>query len=274
LQLANSPAKIVEAFAVNGSKNTVPVPSQAGITPGAASYNDGFPILCDTPVNEGGIPPSMQDMNGILNEATAISQWLNAGGVFTFDATFAAAVGGYPSGAQILQASGGGYWRSVIDNNSNNPDTGGSGWVATGGAVTPPAFSSVYAAAQQTLAVGSSKVLFNTVEFDTGLWSGVNQRFVANLAGFYRISGSVMLEAPGGQLLATLVYKNGALLKQCFQAPQVSTGNLSLPFDALVQCAIGDYLEVFLNVPLTPVLAGQAGSNQAYVFAQAEYAGS
>jgi hypothetical protein len=274
MQLSNAPAKIVEPFAINGSKNVIPVPTQVSILPGAASYNDGFPLLCDTPVNLGGIPPSMQDMNGILHDATAVSQFLNAGGVFPFDATFAAAIGGYPSGAQVLQASGGGYWRSILDNNVNDPDTGGAGWVATGGAVIPGGFSSVYAAAQQSLAIGNSKVLFNTVEFDTGIWDAVNQRFKAQYAGRYRISGAVMLSAPTGQLLASQIYKNGALYKQCFQAPQVSTGNLSLPFDALVPCGIGDYVELFLNVPVTAVLAGQVGSNQAFVFAQAQYAGA
>jgi hypothetical protein len=83
-----------------------------------------------------------------------------------------------------------------------------------------------------------------------------------------------MLAAPDGQLLATQIFKNGAIAKQCFQAPQVSDGNMSLPFDAVLNLAAGDYLEAFLVAPGAAVLAGQVGSNQAYVFAQAEYLGT
>ena len=276
MQLANAPSQIVEPFAVNGSKNVIPVPSQVAITPGAASYDDGFPLLCDTPVNEGGIPPSMQDMNGILNEISAVSQWTNAGGLFVYNSAFSAAIGGYPNGAMLLQASGAGYWRSSVDNNTSDPDTGGEGWVSFGSATGLPVAttSSVYASAQQTLAVGTSKVLFDTVEFDSGIWNAANKRFVAPYAGLYDISGAVMLSAPGGQLLATQIFKNGALAKQCFQSPQVSTGNLSLPFDAIINCGVGDYIELYVSVPETPVAAGQVGSNQAFVFAQACYLGT
>jgi hypothetical protein len=223
-----------------------------------------------TAVNAGGVPPSGQDFNGILNELSALSLWYNAGAGFAYDAPFAAAVGGYPKGARVLQAAGNGYWRSTVDNNLTDPDSGGAGWVPEGASY----LSSVYASAQQTLALGTSKVLFDTVEFDDGLWNAGAHRFVAPYAGRYRVGGSVMLAAPGGQLLSTQIFKNGALAKQCFQAPQVSDGNMSLPFEALLNLAAGDYLEVFLVAPGAAVLAGQVGSNQAYVFAQAEYLGT
>jgi hypothetical protein len=122
--------------------------------------------------------------------------------------------------------------------------------------------------------MGSSKILFDTVEFDDGLWNAGAQRFVAPVAGRYRLSGSVMLSAPDGQLLATQIFKNGTLAKQCFQAPQVSDGNMSLPFEAVLNLAAADYLEAFLVAPGAAVLAGQVGSNQAFVFAQAEYLGT
>jgi hypothetical protein len=270
MQLANAPVKVVLPFAAAGSKNAIPVPSQIPITPGAASWTDGFPPLTMTPVTAGGIPPSGLDFNGVFNAISALSLWFNAGASFAYDATFAAAIGGYPAGARVFQAGGAGYWLSVVDNNLSNPDTGGAGWMPQGSKKT----SSVYASAQQTLAVGSSKILFDTVEFDSGLWNAANKRFVALYAGLYRMSGSVMLSAPGGQNLATQIFKNGALAKQCFQAPQVSDGNLSLPFEAIVSLAVGDYLEAYMSVTQTSVLAGQVGSNQAFVFAQLEYIGT
>ncbi len=268
--LASAPSKVVEAFAAGGGKNVIPVPSQIGITPGAASWTDGFPPLTRTDPIAGGVGPSGLDMNGALNAISALSIWYNAGAGFPYDAVFSATVGGYPAGARVLQASGAGYWRSTVDNNVTDPDTGGAGWVPEGASV----LSSVYASAQQTLALGTSKILFDTVEFDDGLWDVTDHRFVAPYAGRYRVAGSVMLAAPDGQLLATQIFKNGAIAKQCFQAPQVSDGNMSLPFDAVLNLAAGDYLEAFLVAPGAAVLAGQVGSNQAYVFAQAEYLGT
>lgn len=130
MQLSNKPAKIVLPFAASGSKNTIPVPSQIGITAGAASYTDGFPPLTRTPPTSGGTGVAGLDMNGILNEISAPALWACAGGGFPYDSVFSAAVGGYPQGARVLRADGTGYWFSTTDNNTTDPDTGGAGWIA------------------------------------------------------------------------------------------------------------------------------------------------
>ncbi len=277
MQLTGAPPKIIEAFAVNaapsggfGGKRIIPVPSQTGITPGAASYNDGFPPLTMTPL-PGGVVMSGLDMNGILNEATAVDWWMSAGAGFNFDSVFAAAVGGYPIGARVLNAAGNDYWLSIVDNNSNNPDTGGAGWVPS----SKRAVASVYASAQQTLASGTQKVFWNTVEFDQyGLWNAGSQRFQALWAGAYRLSGSIYLPSAPGDNYAIQIMKNGTLAKQCFQFPQVSSVALTLPFDAMISCAINDYLETFLITPVGSLLVGQSGSNQAFVYGQIEFAGA
>lgn len=269
MQLSNAPSKLVLPFANAGQKNTIPVPSQISSTPGAASYTDGFPPLTMEAVSAGGVPPSGLDFNGLLFAMSATDVWDNAGGGYLYDSAFAATIGGYPQGARVLQASGLGYWLSIVDNNTSNPDTGGAGWMPEGGNTT----SSVYASAQQTIAVGSSKIIFDTVEFDSGLWDAANHRFKARFVGKYRMSGTVMLSAPGGQSLSTQIWKNGALAKQCFQAPQVYDGNLSMPFEAILNLAVADFLEAILVVTQTTVLAGVVGSNQPYVFAQLEYLG-
>jgi hypothetical protein len=207
-------------------------------------------------------------MNGGLYQMSAIDVWMSAGGGFPYNSSFSTAIGGYPKGARVFMASGNGYWRSTVDNNVTDPDTGGAGWVPDAGA----AVASVYAAEQNTIAVGTNPVVFDTVEFDpTGMWNATNKQFIAPWSGLYRISGSVLLSSPSGQLLATQIWHNGALAKQCFQAPQVSDGNLSLPFDAVVSLAAGDSIVPYLSVPLTSVQAGVSGSNQAYVYAQLEY---
>lgn len=271
MQLTDAPSKLTVPFANAGGKNVIPVPSQITITPGAASFTDGFPPLTRTKVVDGGVPPAGLDMNGILFDATAIDVWSSLGGGFPYDSVFSAAIGGYPKGARVLRASGTGYWLSLVDNNVTDPDTGGAGWIPDGSSSTS---SSVYASAQQTLAIGESKILYDTVEFDSqGQWDATDKRFVAKWAGTYRLSGSTYLPSPAGQNLAADIYKNGSLVKRCFEYPQVSDVALSLPFNVIVSLAIGDYLEAFLYVDQTAVAAGQSGSNQAYVFAQLEYLG-
>jgi hypothetical protein len=274
MQLSNAPAKLTKAFAFAGSKNIIPIPSQIPITPGAASFTDGFPPLTMTDPLDGGVPPSGLDFNGVLFDLSAIDVWMSVGGGFPYDVVLSAAIGGYPLGARVLMAAGTGYWRSQVDNNTTDPDTGGAGWSPEGSTAS----SSVYASAQQTMAGGAHKILYDTVEFDSqGLWDATNKRFVAKWAGNYRLSGSTFLSAPSAATngLASDIFKNGAHAKRCFQYPQVSDVDLSLPFSAVVALAVGDYLEAYLTITSSvTALAGIVGSNQAYVFAQIEYLGT
>lgn len=102
---------------------TVPVASQIGIQDGAASYNDGFPPDCFTPIAAGGVPPFGQDINGVMNATTSWDQWYQAGAAIPYDATFATAIGGYPQGAVLDSAIVlGTQWFSWSDNNLTNPD--------------------------------------------------------------------------------------------------------------------------------------------------------
>lgn len=271
MQLSGAPAQLVLAWGTGDSSKTnpIPVPSQQGIKPGAASWTDGFPPLCATPVSSGGVPPFKADMDGALFQMSGIDVWMCAGAGFPYSSAFAAAVGGYPNGSRVLMASGLGYWRSTTDNNVTDPDTGGAGWVPD---TISGRVASVYASAQQTINTGTNKIAFDTVDFDpSGMWNEVDAAFVAPWAGTYRLTGAIMLASPGGQLLATQVWASGSLQKQCFQAPQVSDGNLTLPFDAVVSVAAGVQIAPYLVVPLTSVLAGQVGSNKAYVYAQLEF---
>src|SRR5471030_2501257 len=129
---SNAPAKIPLPFANAGTKNTIPTASQIAITPGAASLTDGFPPLTRTPIAAGGVPPFGADMNGILFEISANTQWENAGGFYPYDAAFSTAIGGYRKGAVLARADLRGFWLSLVDNNATNPDTGGAGWSQLG----------------------------------------------------------------------------------------------------------------------------------------------
>lgn len=125
------PVAIVESFGVNGDHNLIPVPSQISVTPGAASFNDGFPPLTRTALTAGGIPPAGLDMNGILYMVSAYCAWLQGGGQFSYDNDFVANNTGYTVGA-ILQSTIDRqlFFFNTVDNNANNPDIDTTDWIA------------------------------------------------------------------------------------------------------------------------------------------------
>lgn len=133
MQASQIPAKFPVAWAAGANASyirSIPTPSQQSVTPGAASFEDGFPPVCFQQVGSGGIPPAGQDFNGILNAITAWLQWQNAGGAVSYDATFATAIGGYPKGAILAAATFPNFWFNTVDGNTSNPDQNGAGWTS------------------------------------------------------------------------------------------------------------------------------------------------
>ncbi len=130
MRSVDRPPRIPLAFAANGARNVIPAASQIAIKAGAASLADGFPPLCMTPRALGGVAPFEQDMNGILYTISVQDVWLAAGGLATFDAAFAAAIGGYPMGAVLASATVPGVrWASTVDNNGGDPGAGAPNWM-------------------------------------------------------------------------------------------------------------------------------------------------
>ncbi len=142
MQSSNLPARVPLAFATDGPKNIIPLASQIAIKPAIASLTDGFPPITMLPDNAGGLAPFGEDFNGILFLLSAQIVWACAGGPMTFDVGFAEAVGGYPKGANLASNTAPGRrWTSVIENNANDPDAGGAGWIV---GAQPPTAREVY----------------------------------------------------------------------------------------------------------------------------------
>ncbi|MBB5442949.1 MULTISPECIES: hypothetical protein [unclassified Paraburkholderia] len=135
MQANQTPTLVPLPFATNGLRNVIPEASQAGVTPGAASFNDGFPPVTMQPKTQGGVPPDGKDFNGILYDLSQTVRWVQAGGQFVYSAPFATDpnVSGYPQGAVLVRADYSGFWFNEADNNTTNPDaTDGSArsWVS------------------------------------------------------------------------------------------------------------------------------------------------
>lgn len=132
MEESGAPTKLPAVWAYDATNPTyvraVPVAPTAQL--GAASFELGFPPATFEPDTAGGAGPWGADPNGILQQITAGLQWLQAGGVQPFDGTWAALpnVGGYPQYAMVRSTTFPGAWISTVDNNTNDPDTGGVDW--------------------------------------------------------------------------------------------------------------------------------------------------
>ena len=127
-------AKFPMPFGQNAGSSYItkpfPTASQSGTNPLLASLNDGFPAATMQP---GGAPYG-QDFTGILYWITAYMQFLQAGGIAPYDATYSGQIGGYPKNALCASSANAELlWLNTTDNNTTDPDVGGaSGWIATG----------------------------------------------------------------------------------------------------------------------------------------------
>lgn len=133
--VSSIPAKfpiVWAASAGGGYVRTIPVASQIGINDGWASLTDGFPPLNFLPLGSGGVPPFGQDMNGILKEISAWSQWAQAGGGIPWDSSFSSQIGGYPKGATVGSPSTIGVsYLNLADNNGSNPESAPANWAGS-----------------------------------------------------------------------------------------------------------------------------------------------
>src|SRR6185312_13578810 len=120
------PYKFAEiwAAAAAGGYVTDPIPGTA--TGADASQHLGFPPITAMLPGAGGIPPTIQDFNGVLFYLSAWVRWQQTGTAVPYDATFQSNIGGYPNGA-VVGSTVVPYrkWLSTADNNTSNPDTGG-----------------------------------------------------------------------------------------------------------------------------------------------------
>lgn len=127
----DTPAYNAIPFAQGGLKNTIP---NSTASEGAASFTQGFPPETMNPINAGGVPPAGRDMNGILNQLSSHQVWLNAGGMYKFDAALATAIGGYKVGAVVQSDDSLSAYVCTVDGTTSDPNdlplpAGWSPWI-------------------------------------------------------------------------------------------------------------------------------------------------
>ncbi|WP_079953299.1 phage tail protein [Salmonella enterica] len=131
MKLNDTPRQLAVPFASDGAKNTVPdKATQQTKESGNAAYDSGFPPVTMTPIAAGGIPPHGRDFNGLMHDITAAIRYVQAGGLYTYNADFAGAIGGYAKDAILAGTETPSIWLNTIDDNLTGPEDGDSaGWV-------------------------------------------------------------------------------------------------------------------------------------------------
>lgn len=122
----DAPAKQPKPFGVNGQRDAILPTTPSGDN--AASYESGFPPITMILKTAGGKPPKGQNMNQILYELSALGRWSSTGSLNSYDSAFSTAIGGYPSGAQLISDDQLNIYINTVDGNTTNPNTGGAGW--------------------------------------------------------------------------------------------------------------------------------------------------
>ncbi|EIR0590287.1 tail fiber protein [Salmonella enterica] len=131
MKLNDKPRQLAVPFASAGDKNNIPdKATQQTKESGNAAYDSGFPPVTMTPISAGGIPPHGKDFNGLMHDITAAIRYVQAGGLYTYNAGFAGAIGGYAKDAILAGVATTAVWLNTIDDNLTDPEGADSaGWV-------------------------------------------------------------------------------------------------------------------------------------------------
>lgn len=218
---ATYPTLYAVPFANTGARNIIP---DAASGTNLASFTEGFPPITMIPISSGGIPPEGKDFNGILFDLSQHTVWQNAGGMYKFDATLAAAIGGYSIGMVLMNNAGTAWYYSAINNNTGDFNTNsaliGVSWLPYAGSVVT-GLTRVARTSNTVLGVADSGKFFDitsgtfTQTFDACATLGNGWTAIIRNSG----TGTITLDPNGSETIngaATLVMKPGTQVRvQC-----------------------------------------------------------
>lgn len=226
-----APVLIPAVFAVDGDRNVIPLTSA---DPQRAQYEEGFPVLTMTPVAEGGKPPLGPDFNGIFYAAFSHLFALQGGALQAFSTGVSDAIGGYNKGAIVAMANGEGYWICIVDDTTDNPDSGFSaGWRPIY-AYGPGAISGLTGGTRTLSVVEASRpflVLTGTLTSNLQLvvptvyqqWLVINATTGAFTVTVKTGAGTGVVVPTGGAAAPTAVYCDGTNVQRVFTPSALPT---------------------------------------------------
>lgn len=137
--VASNPIHIPAVFAEGGTKNTIEKTLQVGQPSEAFTWVNGSPNITMNPIADGGKAPRGQDFNGVMNAICEHTVFGQSGGRYKWSQDVIDNYGGYPSGAIVQSDDETKEFRSLADNNNQNPNASlGSTWVVYAGTGSVP----------------------------------------------------------------------------------------------------------------------------------------
>jgi hypothetical protein len=127
-----TPLYISWCSGATANKGLIAAIAQNSVSNSVASLQDGLPIL--TMTYAGGVPPRGADFNGAFKWVYDYCLWINGGGQFPFDASYATTPG-YAIGAVVQLTGGLSSYVNLANNNTNNPNSVLTNWAPWAGAV-------------------------------------------------------------------------------------------------------------------------------------------
>jgi len=161
----------------------------------------------------------------------------------------------------ILQSSGGGQITLQEPTTASNFTAtlpAATGDVMVSGNM--PAFSAYSATTQTLTSTTTTKIAFNTEEFDTASCfdSTTNYRFTPNVAGYYQFNSSAQFAYTTTTRMRIELYKNGALYKRltdsAFAMNSITGGSV------VYMNGSTDYVEIYATITGTGTLTVNGGT--------------
>ena len=180
-----NPIFIPIAFAANGIKNPIQKVRQVGQDPEDFTWDEGAPLITMTKIEDGGKAPKGQDVNGVLNALSEHVIYGQNGNRYTWSQDVVDEFGGYALGAIVQSNDTTKEFRSLVANNTVNPNIGlGGAWEVYSGQGSIPTATSTTAGITKVLNVLNSNDVGSALSANMGrsLLESVNTKLNSNQA--------------------------------------------------------------------------------------------
>ncbi|CCH57761.1 tail fiber protein [Acinetobacter phage AP22] len=191
-----NPIFIPMAFAANGIKNLIQKVRQVGQDPEDFTWDEGAPLITMTKIEDGGKAPKGQDFNGVLNALSEHVIYGQNGNRYTWSQDVVDEFGGYALGAIVQSNDTTKEFRSLIANNTVNPNNGlGGAWEVYSGQGSIPTATSTTAGITKVLNVLNSNDVGSALSAAQGkvLNDKFNFQNSKNQSGYVRLGDSGLI---------------------------------------------------------------------------------
>uniref|UniRef100_A0AAU8KW52 Tail fiber protein n=2 Tax=unclassified bacterial viruses TaxID=12333 RepID=A0AAU8KW52_9VIRU len=205
-----NPIFIPIAFAANGIKNLIQKVRQVGQDPEDFTWDEGAPLITMTKIEDGGKAPKGQDFNGVLNALSNHVIYGQNGGRYTWSQDVVDEFGGYALGAIVQSNDTTREFRSLVANNTVNPNNGlGGVWEVYSGQGSIPTATSTTAGVTKVLNVLNSTDVGSALSAAQGKVLNDNMNNFLNKFSSSLIANNGSFSIPLGNG-ATIIIKYGS----------------------------------------------------------------